>query len=184
MTWIQISGICAMWPWPCRYDLGSRSWHTLESWDKLLCEILSRSNISVRSYGPDTEFGYMCTVTLTLEIWPWLKVMTWPWVMDNNCVKYYPDQTWQWGVVAWTQIFWYVGTVTLEVWPWVKVMTHPWVMENKCVKYYPDPALQWWVMACRQIFSICALWPWPWEIWPCVKVMTHPWFMDNNCVNF
>ena len=80
---------------------------------QLLCEILSRSNISVRSYGPDTEFGYMCTVTLTLEIWPWLKVMTWPWVMDNNCVKYYPDQTWQWGVVAWTQIF---GMWAL--WPW------------------------------------------------------------------
>ena len=33
-----------------------------------LCEILSRSNISVRSYGPDMDFGYVCTVTLTLEM--------------------------------------------------------------------------------------------------------------------
>ena len=33
-----------------------------------LCEILSRSNMAVRSYGPDTEFGYVCTVTLTLEV--------------------------------------------------------------------------------------------------------------------
>ena len=33
-----------------------------------LCEILSRSNLAVRSYGPDTDFQYMCTVTLTLEI--------------------------------------------------------------------------------------------------------------------
>ena len=33
-----------------------------------LFEILSRSNVAVRSYDPDTDFGYMCTVTLTLEI--------------------------------------------------------------------------------------------------------------------
>ena len=33
-----------------------------------LCEILSRSNMAVRSYGPDTDFGYVGTVTLTLEI--------------------------------------------------------------------------------------------------------------------
>ena len=53
-----------------------------------LCEI-SRSNMAVRSYGPDTDFGYVCTVTLTLEVRPWVNVMTHPWVMDNNCVKYY-----------------------------------------------------------------------------------------------
>ena len=33
-----------------------------------LSEILSRSNLAVRSYGPDTDFQYVCTVTLTLEI--------------------------------------------------------------------------------------------------------------------
>ena len=33
-----------------------------------LCEILSRSNLAVRSYGQDTDFGYVCTVTFTLEI--------------------------------------------------------------------------------------------------------------------
>ena len=33
-----------------------------------LCEILTRSNMAVRSYGPDMEFGYVGTVTLTLEI--------------------------------------------------------------------------------------------------------------------
>ena len=59
---------------------------------QLFCKILSRSNMAVRSYGPDTDFGYVFTVTLTLEIWPWVKVMTHPWVMDNNCVKYYPRQ--------------------------------------------------------------------------------------------
>ena len=33
-----------------------------------LCEILSRSNTAMRSYGLVTDFQYVCTVTLTLEI--------------------------------------------------------------------------------------------------------------------
>ena len=33
-----------------------------------LCEILSRSNLAVRSYGQDMDSDYVCTVTLTLEI--------------------------------------------------------------------------------------------------------------------
>ena len=65
-----------------------------------LCEILSRSNLAMRSYGPYKDFGYVCTVTLTLEIWPWVKVMTHPWVMDNNCVKLYPDRTREYEVMA------------------------------------------------------------------------------------
>ena len=92
-----------------------------------LCELLSTSNLAVRSYGLDTDFGYVCTVTLTLEIWSWVKVMTNPWVMDNNCVKYHPDPTWQWGVMARTRIL-DVCTLTLEIWTQVKVMTHPWVI--------------------------------------------------------
>ena len=137
MAQTQILGMCAPWPWPWRYDLKSRSWHTLGSWttivwniiqiqhasEKLwpahrfsvsvhfdldlgdmtlgqghdiplgrgqqLCEILSRSNMAVGSHCPDIDSWYVCTVTLTLEIWPWVKVMTHPCVMDNNCVKYY-----------------------------------------------------------------------------------------------
>ena len=33
-----------------------------------LCEILFRSNMAVRSSGPDKEFEYVFTVTLTLEV--------------------------------------------------------------------------------------------------------------------
>ena len=33
-----------------------------------LCDILSRSNLAVRNYGPDTDLGYVRTVTLTLDI--------------------------------------------------------------------------------------------------------------------
>ena len=78
-----------------------------------LSTILSRSHLAVRTYGPDTDFEYVCTVTLTLEIWPWVKVMTYPWVIDNNCVKYHPDQTWQWGVMAQTHI---LGICALWLW--------------------------------------------------------------------
>ena len=94
--------------------------------------------------------------------------MTHPWGMDNNCVKYYPDPTLQWVVMAQTRILsmcalWHWP----EIWPWVKVMTHPLVMDNNCVKYYPDPTWQWGLMARTLISSMCALWPWPWryDLW-------------------
>ena len=35
-----------------------------------LC-LISRSNTAGRSYGPDTDFVYVCTVTLTLGIQQW-----------------------------------------------------------------------------------------------------------------
>ena len=69
---------------------------------------ISRSNIIVRSYGPDTGFAtlYECTWTLTVKIWSSLKVLTYrySWVMDNNCLKYYPDPTRQWKEMARTHI--------------------------------------------------------------------------------
>ena len=42
--------------------------------------------------------------------------MTYPWLIDNNCVKYYSDQTLQWGVMAWQRIF---GMCVLWPWPWI-----------------------------------------------------------------
>ena len=33
-----------------------------------LCEVLSRSNMTMGSFGPDMDFGNVCTVTLTLNI--------------------------------------------------------------------------------------------------------------------
>ena len=78
-----------------------------------LCEMLSRSNLVVRSYDPDTDFGYVYTMTLTLEIRPYVKLMTHPWVMDSNCVNNYPGAIWQWGVMTRTRI---LGMFAL--WPW------------------------------------------------------------------
>ena len=36
---------------------------------------------------PRHGFGYVCTVTMTSEIWPWVKVMTHPWFMDNKFIS-------------------------------------------------------------------------------------------------
>ena len=123
----------------CELDLGDLTLGqchgiTLDH-EQQLCEISSRSNMAVMSYDPDMDFGYVCNVTLTLKTWPWVKVMTHPLVMDNNCVKYHQAPSWQWGVLARTRI---LGMCVLWPWPWrydlVKVMTHPLVMDNNCVK--------------------------------------------------
>ena len=65
--------------------------------------------MAVRIYDQVTDFRNVCTVTFTLEIWPWVKVMTHPFVMNNNCVKYYLDPTWQGGVMA---------RLICVLWPW------------------------------------------------------------------
>ena len=83
---------------------------------KQWCKILSRSNMAVRSWGPDTILDvHVCNVTLTLEKWPWVTIMKHPWVIDSNCVKYYPDPTWQWRVTAQTPI---LGMCAQLPWPW------------------------------------------------------------------
>ena len=38
------------------------------SHEKQWSETLSRSNMAVRSYGPDTDFWYVCNVTLPLGV--------------------------------------------------------------------------------------------------------------------
>ena len=41
---------------------------TLLGHGQQLWEMLSGSNLAVRSYKPDTDFGYVCTVTLTFQM--------------------------------------------------------------------------------------------------------------------
>ena len=61
-----------------------QGWDMLLGWGQQLCEILSRSNLGVRSYGPDKKFSYVCTVTLALKLLPWVKVMTHPWYIHGG----------------------------------------------------------------------------------------------------
>ena len=112
MARARISRMCALWSWPWGYDLGSKSWHTLGLWTTLVWNII-KIQLDSEELCPDTDFQYVCTVTLTSEIWPWVKIMTHPWDMDNNCVKYYPDPTWQWGVMVRTRI-----SSMCALWPW------------------------------------------------------------------
>ena len=53
--------------------------------------------MAVMSFGADTDFGYVFTVTLTLG-----QGHDTPWVINNNNEKHHPDQMRQ---LAWTSIF-------------------------------------------------------------------------------
>ena len=70
MAWTSIFGTFVYVH--CDFDLGDMTLG--QGHDKpldhrqRLYEILSRSNKAMRSYGPDMDFRYVCTVTLTLEI--------------------------------------------------------------------------------------------------------------------
>ena len=66
----------------------------------------------------ETDFCYAVTMALALEIWPLVKVMAHPWIMDNNCfnnIKIQQDVG--------------LGDTTLGRAP------HPWVIDNNFPKY-------------------------------------------------
>ena len=93
-------GICALWLW--RYDIGSRSkyWQDVgrvitacinvlyHALTELVCNLteLVQALIDMCAY-----WIRACTNGISAHLK--VKVMTHPWVIDNNCVKYYPDQT-------------------------------------------------------------------------------------------
>ena len=92
------------------------------------------------------DFGHVYTVALILEIFPWFKVMTHPWIMDIICVKYYLDSTVARSFDPGTS-FRCVCTVILIM----EIMTHHLVMGSYyCVKYYPDRTREYKVMALTQ----------------------------------
>ena len=77
-----------VWPWPWRYtsNLYPRSWHTLGP----LTSIVWNTCIIQIQHGNEelAGHGFCYDHTLTWEVWPWSKVITHPWIMDNNSVKY------------------------------------------------------------------------------------------------
>ena len=95
---------------PCVMDSNCVKYYLYPTWHQ-----------AVMSYDPGHKFWVqycMCALCpwqgLTLEKLPWVKVMTHPWDLDNKCVKYYPDQTLHWRVMAWTRIL-----AICAVWPWL-----------------------------------------------------------------
>ena len=137
----------------CDLDLGNMS---------LIVWYIIKIQLGSDNLWPQHDFGYVCTVTLTSMIRHWVKVMTHPWVMDNNCVKYYLDPTWQRGVMARTRI---LGMCALWPWPrrydlgsrswhilgsWTIHVCEILSRSNLAVRSY-DPDFEW------------VLWPWPWR---------------------
>ena len=84
-----------------------------------MCEILSRSNLAARSYGTDTDLGYVCTVTLTLG-------------QGQQLCEILSRSNFERMSYGLNTDFWYMGTETLTLGQG----------ENNCMKYYPDPILQ------------------------------------------
>ena len=72
-----------------------------------LCKILSGSNMTVKSNCLDTHFGYVCTVTLTLEIWPWVKAMAQRWPLYHGQQLCETLSRSNMAVVAPTSFVWY-----------------------------------------------------------------------------
>ena len=127
----------------------------------------------MKSYGPDTDFRYMCTVTLTLEVWPWIKVMTQYSVMDNNCAKILSRSNLAVKSYGPETDFGYVCTDSVIL---TLVQGHCTPMghwqqlceilsrSNLAERSYGLDTDIWYV--CTATLTL--------EIWPWVKVMTHP----------
>ena len=180
MARTRIISICALWPWPWGCDLVSISWHTFGSWTTIEWKI-------IQIHGPDTDFWYARTVTLTLEIWPCVKVVTHHWVMENNCVKYYPDSTLQFRLWPGHRS-WVCACVS---WPWRYDLVSR--SQGHCTSFghgkHLCEILSRSSMALKSYgpdtdFGYVCTMTLTSEIWPWIKVMTHPWDMDNNCVKY
>ena len=87
MAWTQILDTSALHFDPGLQDTNLGQGHSTPLGHAQLCEILSTSNMAVKTYGPDMDFEYEYVRDMTLG-----QVMTHPWIIDNSCVKYYPDR--------------------------------------------------------------------------------------------
>ena len=153
-----------IWPWvifmTCPWDVDTN------------CEI-SRSTMAVRSYGPDMDFGYVCTVSLTLDM---------TFIQGHDTSLGHGQQLC--GILSKSNmsVCFNCDLDLRERWPWTKAMTHLWVMENNFVKHTDQhgskelcPGHGFWYV-CTVTLTL--------EIWHCVKVITYPLVMDNNCVKY
>ena len=201
--------MCALWLWPWRYDLGSRSWHTLGLWITIVWMTI-KIQLDSKEFGPDKSLGMYV-------LWPW------PWRYDLGSRSWHTLGSLITSV--WNIIQIQLGSEEL----WLRVRQGFWVCAHcdLCLgnitlaqgydtslghgQHYPDPTLQWGVTAQTDFGYVCtqiewsSLWSWwpDWssrpeagsfslentvtlnfEIWPFVKIMTRPSAMDNYCVKY
>ena len=99
----------------CHFNI-FQSYRDFEAGDAQFLNIKWRDLDS--NHGPLAQQAKGLTTRLlplpTLKIWLWvIKVLIHPLVIDNNCVKYYPDPIWQLGVMAHTLIL-----AMCSLWHW------------------------------------------------------------------
>ena len=108
MTLTQVIGMCTLWLSLWRYDLGSRSWHTLGSWTIIMWNI-----IHIQHGSQEFWFGYRFLVCVHCGLD--LGDMT---LCQGHDAPFGHGQCceisrWQWRVIAPTQIL-----VMCALWPW------------------------------------------------------------------
>ena len=100
-TVTQFLGMYALWPWPWRYDVRSRSWHTLGSWTISDCVKYNPHPTLQRGVMARTQFLGMCA------LWPW------PWRYDLGLRSWHT-------LGSWTKIVWNIIQIEIgseDLWP-------------------------------------------------------------------
>ena len=170
----------------CALDLGDKTltqgYDTSMSHGQWLCKLSSRSNMAVRSNGPETDLGFVFTVTLTLDIWPSFKAKIHSWFMDNNCVISRSNTA----VRTWSRHqFWLCVQFDLGYRTFVQGHYTPLGYKQQLRKI-----LSIYNMAVRSYGRdtdfeyVCSVLDLKLGDMILFKVMTHPWVMDNNCVKY
>ena len=137
MAWTLISGVCALWPWSWRYDLGSWKlsvWYIIQT-QVCSVELLPRYGFSVR-----------------------ICIVAWSWRNHHDDIG---SRSWHilgsWAISVWNII--HIQLCSEELWPGhgfgicvycdldLGVTIHSWVIDNNCVQYYLDRTSEYEVMA-------------------------------------
>ena len=88
--------------------------------------------MTVESYDPNKDNGYVCSVTLNFEIRPSVTVMT----QSFNHVQHLFEISFNSNITVNIHIpdqdCGFLCIVTLKIWPWFKIMTHHLVIDDNC----------------------------------------------------
>ena len=95
-----VFGMCALWPWPWRYDIGSRSWHTLGSMITILRRIIQIGQVGTTLWpGHDKQWTDRQTDRRTDRRTGWFLytpetlfaggMITFPWTYNRNISALY-----------------------------------------------------------------------------------------------